>query len=300
MTAGLLALFNAFAQQEADRSGGGGAQRQVVDPTQLREALAAFNAASFSQGTPSPAPWALTAHCVAPSCFCGPQRSGACPSALRLRGPAPLTAGPSQLSWLDRVGGRQEPTTSSFARPVLEEQSLSLRRSYLVHQTPGSCVPCACGAPRGSHRAYAGRAGEMSDAVEVLGAIYDSLRTAPGGGALVDAVFGLHVAERVHCAACGRDTHASAYTQYFYNASATALRLQARRPCGRSPRPLISCAPHPFQSFPGSLAAVYRPPVLLPGCASPEAHAVPASTQQHVPALSRLRCTLWSPLPWVE
>jgi hypothetical protein len=73
-----------------------------------------------------------------------------------------------------------------------------------------------------------GRAGEMSDAAEVLGAIYDSLRAAPGGGALVDAVFGLHVAERVHCAACGRDTHASAYTQYFYNASATALRLQAR------------------------------------------------------------------------
>jgi hypothetical protein len=68
----------------------------------------------------------------------------------------------------------------------------------------------------------------MSDAAEVLGAIYDSLRAVPGGGALVDAVFGLHVAERVHCAACSRDTHASAYTQYFYNASATALRMQAR------------------------------------------------------------------------
>ncbi len=68
----------------------------------------------------------------------------------------------------------------------------------------------------------------MSDAAEVLGAIYDSLRTVPGGGELVDAVFGLQVAERVHCGACGRDTHATAYTQFFYNVSATALRMQAR------------------------------------------------------------------------
>ena len=69
----------------------------------------------------------------------------------------------------------------------------------------------------------------MSDAAEVLGAIYDSLRTVAGGAALVDAVFGLHVAERVHCNACGKDTHANQYTQFFYNAPATALRLQARR-----------------------------------------------------------------------
>ena len=66
----------------------------------------------------------------------------------------------------------------------------------------------------------------MSDAAEVLGAIYDSLRAVQGGGELVDSVFGLHVSERVHCGACGKDTHASAYTQFFYNASATALRLQ--------------------------------------------------------------------------
>ncbi|KAK9830629.1 hypothetical protein WJX81_006901 [Elliptochloris bilobata] len=69
--------------------------------------------------------------------------------------------------------------------------------------------------------------GEMSDAAEVLGAIYDSLRTIPGGGELVDSVFGLHVSERVHCGACGKETHASAYMQYFYNVSATALRMQA-------------------------------------------------------------------------
>lgn len=37
----------------------------------------------------------------------------------------------------------------------------------------------------------------MSDAAEVLGAIYDSLGTVPEGKALVDAVFGLHVREEV-------------------------------------------------------------------------------------------------------
>ena len=77
------------------------------------------------------------------------------------------------------------------------------------------------------------RAGEMSDAAEVMGAIYDSLRTISGGGELVDSVFGLHVAERVHCAACGKDTHANAYTQFFHNVSATALRMQARSACSR-------------------------------------------------------------------
>ena len=68
----------------------------------------------------------------------------------------------------------------------------------------------------------------MSDAAEVMSAIHDSLRAVPGGGALVDSVFGLHVAERVHCAACGKDTHANAYTQFFYTVTATALRMQAR------------------------------------------------------------------------
>lgn len=72
-------------------------------------------------------------------------------------------------------------------------------------------------------------AGEMSDAAEVLGAIYDGLCAVEGGAELVDAVFGLHVSERVHCAACGKDTHANAYTQFFYNAHATALRLQVLR-----------------------------------------------------------------------
>jgi len=96
VTAGLLALFNAFAQQEADRSGGGGGQRQVVDPTQLREALAAFDPASFSQGTPSPAPWADRAHGVALSRNCGSWRCGARSSVMRLCWTwSPLTWAPS-------------------------------------------------------------------------------------------------------------------------------------------------------------------------------------------------------------
>ena len=72
----------------------------------------------------------------------------------------------------------------------------------------------------------------MSDASEVMSAIHDSLRAIPGGGELVDAVFGLHVAERVHCAACRMDTHAHAYTQFFYTVTAAALRRQARAASG--------------------------------------------------------------------
>ncbi|BDA44359.1 probable inactive ubiquitin carboxyl-terminal hydrolase 54 at C-terminar half [Coccomyxa sp. Obi] len=69
--------------------------------------------------------------------------------------------------------------------------------------------------------------GEMSDAAEVLGAIYDSLAEVPVGKQLVEAVFGLHVSEAVHCGKCGRDTHRNTYTQFFHTVPATALRLQA-------------------------------------------------------------------------
>ena len=110
----------------------------------------------------------------------------------------------------------------------------------------------------------------MSDAAEVLGAIYDSLRTVEGGAALVDAVFGLHVAERVHCNACGKDTHANAYTQFFYNAPATALRLQARRisclqtsgcfPAGA--RCACSCMTHCCSVEPGQSCS----PVIVSAC----------------------------------
>ncbi len=67
----------------------------------------------------------------------------------------------------------------------------------------------------------------MSDAAEVLNAVYDSLGAVPGGAELVDSVFGLRVREVVHCGSCGRDTHEAAYTQSFYNVSTTALRFQA-------------------------------------------------------------------------
>ncbi len=103
MTAGLLALFNAFAQQEASRSGGGGGggggggQRQVVDPTQLREALAAFDAASFTQGVPSLAHRADTAHGMAPGLCCGPQRCVDRPASV-------LSLAPSQLRHLSSAG----------------------------------------------------------------------------------------------------------------------------------------------------------------------------------------------------
>lgn len=67
----------------------------------------------------------------------------------------------------------------------------------------------------------------MSDAAEVLNAIYDSLGLVRGGTELVTRVFGLSVHEAVHCEDCGKDTHQGAYTQFFYNVSATGLRLQA-------------------------------------------------------------------------
>ena len=105
----------------------------------------------------------------------------------------------------------------------------------------------------------------MSDAAEVLGAIYDSLRTVEGGAALVDAVFGLHVAEQVHCDACGRDTHANAYTQFFYNAPATALRLQARpisRTRSTGVRSACTCMTHCCSVEPGQSCS----PVIVSAC----------------------------------
>ena len=78
----------------------------------------------------------------------------------------------------------------------------------------------------------------------------------PGGGELVDRVFGLRVREGVHCGACGRDTHASEYVQFFYNVSATALRIQALADAAEGddparPPPLGAllgvCPPRPYK-----------------------------------------------------
>lgn len=70
-------------------------------------------------------------------------------------------------------------------------------------------------------------AGEMSDAAEVLGAIYEQLAELPKIGTLATQVFELPVREAVHCPHCGKDTHQSSFVQSFYCVSATALRMQA-------------------------------------------------------------------------
>lgn len=58
VTAGLLGLFSAFARQEAERSRAPDGARAPVDPTPLRQALAAYSAASFRIGAPR---WARAA-----------------------------------------------------------------------------------------------------------------------------------------------------------------------------------------------------------------------------------------------
>ncbi len=66
----------------------------------------------------------------------------------------------------------------------------------------------------------------MSDAAEVLGALYEQLAELPDIGAQATQVFELPVHEAVHCLACGKDTHQSSFVQSFYCVSATALRMQ--------------------------------------------------------------------------
>lgn len=85
----------------------------------------------------------------------------------------------------------------------------------------------------------------MSDAAEVLNAVYDSLGAVAGGAELVDSVFGLRVRELVHCSSCGRDTHDVAYTQSFYNVSTTALRMQALSFDDGEAAPSLVCASSP-------------------------------------------------------
>ena len=66
----------------------------------------------------------------------------------------------------------------------------------------------------------------MSDAAEVLAAVFERLEASEMGRAMVRAVFGCHVREQLHCYNCSRDTHQSAYCQYLYNASAAGIRAQ--------------------------------------------------------------------------
>lgn len=70
----------------------------------------------------------------------------------------------------------------------------------------------------------------MSDAAEVLDAIYSQIRTATqslGWQGGVEALFGLAVCEQVDCSACGHATHQTRYVQYFYNTQVGLVRSLA-------------------------------------------------------------------------
>lgn len=74
--------------------------------------------------------------------------------------------------------------------------------------------------------------GEMNDAAELLMTLYSCAHeVGPEGAAAIDATFGLRVRESVRCPHCRRrdgsplDTHENDYVQYFFNVSATALRM---------------------------------------------------------------------------
>ena len=69
-------------------------------------------------------------------------------------------------------------------------------------------------------------AGEMSDAAEVLSAIYDSLELVADGGRLIERLFQWQVHQFVECLSCGKRSHDTQYAQFFYNTFATALRLE--------------------------------------------------------------------------
>lgn len=77
------------------------------------------------------------------------------------------------------------------------------------------------------------RLGEMSDAAELLAAIYECLRevpqhaSAPPGKQVVEGVFGLRLSEKLHCA-CGVVSHVvKPHIEYFHIVHATALRTIA-------------------------------------------------------------------------
>ena len=69
-------------------------------------------------------------------------------------------------------------------------------------------------------------AGEMSDAAEVLSAIYDSLELVADGGRLIEHLFQWHVHQFVDCLSCGKRSHDTQHAQFFYHTFATALRLE--------------------------------------------------------------------------
>ena len=81
---------------------------------------------------------------------------------------------------------------------------------------PGDAVQTGCGRC----------AGEMSDAAEVLSALYDSLELVADGGRLIECLFQWQVHQFVECLSCGKRSHDTQYAQFFYHTFATALRLE--------------------------------------------------------------------------
>ena len=78
----------------------------------------------------------------------------------------------------------------------------------------------------------------MSDATEVLVAMYDSLKLMrqPGLQGLPDSVFGLTVTESVKCKPCDKVLVLQHYVQHFHTVSAASLRQQAAADRARSGR----------------------------------------------------------------
>jgi len=122
----------------------------------------------------------------------------------------------------------------------------------------------------------------MSDAAEVLNAVYESLDGVEGGSAFVDSVFGMRVREVVHCSACGRDSHEAAYTQLFYNVSTTALRFQAMaiETEDEAPASLVRAPFLPLHVLPSQVFW------LAWACAAPRSHPISPKLMQ-VPGLFR-------------
>ena len=149
------------------------------------------------------------------------------------------------FSWLPGYNRSQYLCVQVFSLPVeaaaADPVVAALSDLFRIFETEASETDEACAAVsqpvvdptalREALSALPGRlfqVGEMSDAGEVLLAIYDCIAgvtTSRGLPAIVDHVFGLHVSESVHCSACGKGSHESSYVQYFYNVPATGLRL---------------------------------------------------------------------------
>lgn len=79
----------------------------------------------------------------------------------------------------------------------------------------------------------------MSDAAEVMAAIWEAACSIEGGQALVDACFGIGLREQLRCGRCGAVTHVHDYVQRLHNASASGLRLAALAADPGQPRPTM-------------------------------------------------------------